>query len=143
MMTEEAGVGASTGSIHEQMESSPYYPYNLQSGWLPEYGSASMRKYFDMVLGAEREEWARSIEEMNEFIEGNDVIEYLVDSACRENLNIIDSHLESAQGVNIPRINDKDTLLNAFNAILKHAPRFVDDALVGLPFSAIVVRILF
>ena len=66
---------------------------------------------------------------------------YLVDNACKENLNIIDSHLKSAEGIPIPRINDKETLLNGFNALLKRSPHFIHDDLVGLPFSGFVVGI--
>jgi hypothetical protein len=47
-MSEEDVLGVQ--AIHEQMESSPYYPYNLQSGWLPEPGSASMTEFFRLIL---------------------------------------------------------------------------------------------
>lgn len=138
---EKKDTSISIESIHEQMETNPHYPYNLQSGWMPEYDSASIQQFVSIILNAKSEKYAECIEELNQLIEENDVIRYLVDNACKENLNIIDSHLRSAKGVPIPRIRDKETLLNAFNTILKQAPAFINDDLVGLPFSAFVVGI--
>jgi len=76
-------------------------------------------------------------------IKNNEVIKYLVDNACKENANIIDDiNLKNKKGnVEIPRIKNKEALLNAFNTLLTHAPAFVDDELVGLPFSALLVGI--
>jgi phosphatidylserine decarboxylase len=125
---------------YAQFEVNPY-PSNLQSGWLPPYGSTSMQVYFDTILKADRAVFAPCIQALNKFIDENEVIKYLVNNACDENLNIIDSHLESAKGVPIPRIKDKETLLHGFNTILSHAPSFINDDLVGLPFSAFVVGI--
>jgi phosphatidylserine decarboxylase len=138
---EKVDASISIESIHEQMETNPHYPYNLQSGWMPEYDSASIQQFVSIILNTKPEKYAECIEELNQLIEENDVIRYLVDNACKENLNIIDSHLRSAKGVPIPRIRDKETLLNAFNTILKQAPAFINDDLVGLPFSAFVVGI--
>lgn len=126
-------------SIHAQMEASPYYPYNLQSGWLPEPGSDSMREFFSSILGAERRRYAKSVRALARLIDKNEVIGYLVENACDENLNIIDSHLKAAQGIPIPRIEDKETLLHAFNTLLTQAPSFINNDLVGLPFSGFVV----
>jgi phosphatidylserine decarboxylase len=125
---------------YAQFEVNPY-PSNLQSGWLPPYGSASMQKYFDRILGAPRKPLAPSVQSLDALIEGNTVIDYLVDNACAENLGLIDAHLPSAQGVPLPRITDKDALLHGFNVILTEAPAFINDDLVGLPFSAFVVGI--
>lgn len=127
-------------SNYAQFEVNPY-PSNLQSGWLPPYGSASMQAYFDLVLNAERTAFAPSVQALDTFIDENQVVSYLVNSACAENLNIIDAHMPAAKGVPIPRIKDKDTLLHGFNTILNHAPGFINDDLVGLPFSAFVVGI--
>ena len=125
--------------IYAQMEVSPY-PFNLQSGWLPAPGSPSMQQYFDRVLSAPREEFASSIEELNKFITENEMIAYLLDNAFRENKNIIDSGM-STEAAPIPRIPDKDALLHGFNWILKYPPSFINNDLVGLPFSAFLVGI--
>ncbi len=125
---------------YAQFEINPY-PSNLQSGWLPQYGSPSMQTYFDRVLGAERKPLAPSVRALGNYIEENEVVRFLVNNACAENLNIIDAHSPEAKGVPIPRIKDVDTLLHGFNTILTHAPSFINDDLVGLPFSAFVVGI--
>lgn len=127
--------------IHAQMDSDPHYPANIQSGWLPVYGSKTMQLYFSRILKAKPKKYAKCVEDLDKLIEKNDVLQYLVDSACRENKNIIDSHLKAAKGIPIPRIKDKKTLLDAFNTLLTTAPLFVNDDLVGLPFSAFVVGI--
>jgi phosphatidylserine decarboxylase len=132
---------------YERFEINPY-PSNLQSGWLPPHGSTSMQVYFDSVLKADRKEFAPSIKEMDKFIEENEVIKYLVQNACDANLNMIEDPnwgrkipdpplLPTA----LPRIKDKDALLHGFNHILSLAPSFINDDLVGLPFSAFVVGI--
>ncbi|SOE23015.1 phosphatidylserine decarboxylase [Spirosomataceae bacterium TFI 002] len=127
--------------IHAEMENNPVYPFNLQSGWLPKPGSKSMQMYFEQILSTEPSDWAPCIQALSDFIDSNEVVSYLVQNACKENQNIRDAHLASAQGVIIPPIRDKNDILNAFNAILSQAPAFLDDALVGLPFSAFVVGI--
>lgn len=129
-----------TAPHYAQFEINPY-PSNLQSGWLPQYGSPSMQTYFDRVLGAERKPLAPSVQALGNYIQENEVVRFLVNNACAENLNIIDSHSPEAKGVPIPRIKDVDTLLHGFNTILTHAPTFIDDELVGLPFSGFVVGI--
>ncbi|WP_299886473.1 phosphatidylserine decarboxylase family protein [uncultured Lacinutrix sp.] len=115
--------------------------FNVRSGWLPENGSPSMQKYFKKLLNAERTELAPCIKKLDEFIEGNPVIKYLVDNACKENENILASKLPQIKSDKVPRIKDKETLLHTFNAILKEAPQFINYDLVGLPFSAFVVGI--
>jgi phosphatidylserine decarboxylase len=122
-------------------ENAERIPYAIQSSWLPKHGSKSMQTYFNEILNAELVEWHPCVKALGVFIEGNEVVKEMVQSACDENLNIIDAHLKSADGVPIPRIKDMYTLLNAFNAILTRAPAFINDDLVGLPFSAFVVGI--
>src|SRR4029077_7348092 len=97
-----------------------------------------MQIYFDKVLQAEKTEYAPSVKALDEFIEKNDVLKFLIQDACDANLSVV---AQSTPEVPIPRIKDKDTLLNAFNTILTHAPSFINDDLVGLPFSALVVGI--
>ncbi len=123
-------------------ESNPLSPFNVQSHWLPAPGSDSLLEFFRLVLEElpEEAEYPPCIEDLNKLIEENDVIQYLVDNACKENENIKASH--AADGiVAIPRIKDKDTILKAFTKILTMAPAFINDDLVGLPFSAFVVGI--
>ncbi len=115
-------------------------PFNLQSGWLPDPSRDSFRLFFEMVLKADRQDLAPSIRALQELIKGNDVLGFLASNAFEQNANIIAAH-QSSQEAPIPRIPDLETLLHAFNTILKHAPQFINDDLVGLPFSALVVGI--
>ncbi len=127
--------------INEQIDSDPHYPFDLQSGWLPSFESESMQTFLQEILDAPPSEYVPSIQALNEYINENPVIKYLLENACRENENIKDSTLPSSKGVAIPRINSIETLLNAFNEIMSKAPAFINDELVGLPFSAVVVGI--
>ena len=128
-------------AIHDHMALDAHYPFDLQSGWLPSPQSPAMREYFDMVLNAAPQPLRESVRELDAYIESNDVIAHLVDSACRANANILAAHLQAAEDVGVPRIASKEALLAGFNEILNHPPRFVKDELVGLPFSAFVVGI--
>jgi len=129
--------------IHEQMETSGFYPYNLQSGWLPEPGGKAMQVFFEMVGTVDKKPYSPAVEALSEFFNSNDVITYLVDNACKENGNIIDSYFSSDQrsGVPIPRIKDQEALLNAINFIITIAPYFIENDLVGVPMSAYLVGI--
>jgi phosphatidylserine decarboxylase len=128
---------------NDQFEIHPY-PSNLRSGWLPPHGSPSLIKFFEAILAAERTDLDPSVADMDEFIKANPVVASLLAAACRQNGTIRAFYKdanEEADGVPIPSIPDKDTLLHAFNALLTVAPQFIDDDLVGLPFSALVVGI--
>jgi phosphatidylserine decarboxylase len=122
----------------------PGSPFNVQSGWMPEPGHPALIKFIAKVMDAPPippSDWAPSVQALNELLEENDVLGHLVDNACKENWNLIASHTAEPADVPIPRIPDRYALLNGFNYLLSHAPSFIDDALVGLPFSGWVVGI--
>ncbi len=127
--------------IHDQMDSSPHYPFNIQSGWLPNPKSPCMAKFFDSIFNVPTQDYAPSVQALNTLISDNGVLTFLMSNACQQNGNILASNLEKAEAVHLPPINSKDDLLNAFNGLLNHTPHFIDDELVGLPFSAVVVGI--
>jgi len=125
---------------NSQEEKIPY-PANLQSGWLPTPGHPSMVQFFTELLEKTPKEYAPCIEALNQLFIESPVLNALLESSCKENENLKAANKNTHQGVVIPRIRNKEDLLNAFNHILTHAPAFIDDALVGLPFSAFVVGI--
>lgn len=117
-----------------------YVPFNIQSGWIPNPDRESFRIFFESVLNTKPQNLAPSIKALKELIEGDEVLTFLVNNAFQQNGNIIQAH-QSTQEAPIPRIPDLATLLNAFNTILSLAPKFINNDLVGLPFSALVVGI--
>jgi phosphatidylserine decarboxylase len=127
--------------IIDQMDTNVHYPFNVQSGWLPHPSSSSMNVFYEAVLGAAPKEYAPCIQELDQLITNNEILTFLVDNACRENSNIINSNLSDATAVNLPKIASKEDLLNAFNNLLDQPPKYIRDELVGLPYSAIVVGI--
>ena len=122
------------------MLSQPLVPFNVQSRWVPNPNRESFRKFFEMVLNAERQTLAPSIQALKELIEGDKVLTFLANNAFQQNGNIVKAH-QSTKEAPIPPIPNLETLLHAFNTILNLAPQFINNDLVGLPFSALVVGI--
>lgn len=137
----KVSISSSVDFIHQQMESNPHFPFNIQSGWLPAASSSAMRTFLKKVLEVEPGEYAPCIQALDELLSNNKVLTFLIDNACEQNGNIIDSNLVAAEAVNVPRIKSKEDLLKSFNLLLTQTPCFVDNELVGLPFSAIIVGI--
>ena len=129
--------------INDQMDSNPHYPFNLQSEWLPDPNSSAMKSFLIEVQSAPKEDYAPSIQELDDLISQNPFLTYLIDNACRANSNLIASQLKEAADdqVTLPIISSKEALLNGFNKIMTMPPQYFDNALVGLPFSALVVGI--
>ncbi len=125
--TKKVSVINSEDYIHEQMDSNPHYPFNVQSGWLPMPSSPSMNIFFKEVLGAAPKEYAPCIKALDQLITNSEVLTYLIDNACRENSNIIASKFKAAKSLNLPRIASKDDLLNAFNHLLDQSPKFINN----------------
>ncbi len=139
----KAKVANNVDHVNDQMDLNPHYPFNLRSEWLPDPSSSAMKLFLNKVQNAPDEDYAPSIKKLDELITSSPVMTYLINNACRENANLIASQMTIAEDdqVTLPVISSKDDLLNHFNKILKMAPEFFDGALVGLPFSAIVVGI--
>ena len=120
----------------------PRTPFNVQSGWMPKPGHSALIKFIKGILDLPEvpiSGWAPCVQDMWVLLEDNEVLGYLVDQACKENWNVIASHTAKDTDISIPRIPSRYWLLNGFNALLNSAPVFIDDALVGLPFSGWVV----
>ena len=131
----------SVDTIHEQMSKDPRYPFDLQSGWMPPPNHAALQSFYKILEDTPSTDWADCIKELDAYITADETVTFLVNNACKENQNLRDSNDANGSGVIIPAINNKDELLDAFNKLLNHAPAFYDNALVGLPFSALVVGI--
>ena len=127
--------------LDEQMSANPHYPFNLQSGWLPEPGSESLKIFLKKIMEAPPQPWAPCIQTMDDLLTQNDVLGFLMDSACGENTNVLAISEQDDEEYTIPRIASKDDFLNTLNTLLIQAPQFINYDLVGLPFSAYVVGI--
>ena len=92
--TKKSKVANSVDHINDQMDSSPYYPFNLQSEWLPNPGSSSMKSFLKKVLEAPPEEYAPSIKKLDELITNDEILTHLMDTACKENGSILASNWE-------------------------------------------------
>lgn len=116
-------------------------PHEVFSGWMTRSNKV-LATFHKKIHSAERTEYAPSVQKLADFIEGNPVVKYLVEDACNKNKNLVEA-CEKGQDnpdyIMIPRIKDTETFLHGFNTILKQAPQFVDNELVGLPYSAWVV----
>jgi phosphatidylserine decarboxylase len=143
-LTQPATTDASRVSqINQQIATDAHYPFNLQSGWLPAPNSPTLALFFERVLSPSDSSYAPSVQALDDFISGNPVVSYLMDNACQQNENLVTAfqQIAAAEQVTLPRISSKDDLLNGFNNILSQPPTFINDELVGLPFSALVVGI--
>ncbi|MFN9623895.1 MAG: phophatidylserine decarboxylase associated domain-containing protein [Cyanobacteriota bacterium] len=115
-------------------------PFTVQSSWLPHPQKKSVQTFIRTILAKEPKKLSPAIQALKTLIESNPVLSYLTQNACQQNANIIAAS-QSTQEAPIPRIRDLDTLLHGFNHILDQAPQFIDNDLVGLPFSALIVSI--
>lgn len=85
-------------------------------------------------------EYPACIQALKDAIQGNDVLKDLSNRAVQRNANMLAAH-QSTPDAPIPRRRNLDALLDAFNALLHEAPQFIDDDLVGPPFSAVMLAI--
>lgn len=115
-------------------------PFNMQSGWIPEPNRESFRQFFESILSADRKKLSPTILALKKLIESNEVLTYLANNAFQQNGNIVAAHQTTSEAP-IPKIPDLETLLHGFNTILNMPPQFINNDLVGLPFSALVVGI--
>lgn len=140
--TNRAGHAISIPGSHAEVL--VHYPHQVRSGWLPR-SSHILQKFYHRIHSAERAEYAPSVARLDAFIENDPIVKYLIEDACNKNRNLVDEcekGMDNPDRVQIPRIKDKETLLHGFNEILNnHPPQFIDDDLVGLPFSAWVAGI--
>ncbi len=126
------------------------YPSSFRHGWLPEPGSESWAKFhaevteavgdFETILG--NEDWiAPSVIELLEYLRDEPTVSYLMAAACRQNQTMRNTEGLDTDGVPIPWIPDATFFALVCNYLLTWWPHFIDDDLVGLPFSGFTVGI--
>lgn len=97
-----------------------HFPHEIRSGWFPR-SNITLHKFHELIHSAKRTDYAPSVARLDQFIESNPVIKYLIDDACAKNLNLVEdakNNLDNPDTVQIPRIKDKETLLHGFNEII-------------------------
>lgn len=115
-------------------------PFNMQSGWLPHPSAGSVQTFVKNIQNKEWRDLDPTIEALGELIMENPVLRQLAENAFKENANILAANQESAEAP-IPPIHNLEQLLHMFNGVMDEAPQFINNDLVGLPFSAITVGI--
>lgn len=127
---------------HSQFEVTPY-PSSLRSGWMPEPGSEALAK-FQQKLAADIDESIALepvVQDLLDFLEGNSVVATMMAQACRQNQTMLAMKDLDTGGVPLPNIPSALWFALYCNALLQVWPHFIDDQLVGLPFSGMTVGI--
>jgi phosphatidylserine decarboxylase len=120
------------------------FPSSYRTGWLPEPGSESWGKFHEEVSQAVETQEAEldpSVQELLDFLKGNPIVAYLMASACRQNETMRNTPDLDTDGVPIPAIPSAEYFALVCNFLLNWWPRYIDDDLVGLPFSGFTVGI--
>lgn len=115
-------------------------PFNMQSGWQPHPSSASHQEFVNRIRTKPKGALDPTIKHLGEFIRKNPVLTELADKAFKENAGLIAAHA-STVAAPVPPIADLDEFLHMLNGVMDEAPQFINNDLVGLPFSAITVGI--
>lgn len=119
-------------------------PSILRTGWLPEPGSASWKKFHEHVtkaVAAFDGPLDPAVQDLLDFLNGNPVVSYLMANACRQNETMRNTTALDTDGVPIPPIPNAEFFAAVCNFLLNWWPRYIDDDLVGLPFSGFTVGI--
>lgn len=126
------------------------YPSSFRHGWLPEPGSDAWLQFHGEITEAVA--GVLSIEGNEEFIDPSVIalyryltddptVSHLMASACRQNEALKNLPLSETDGVPIPSIPDAAFFSLVCNYLLTWWPRYINDDLVGLPFSGFTVGI--
>jgi phosphatidylserine decarboxylase len=127
-------------ALYRQSGNMTHRRFNVQSGWLPEAGSLSLKLFFDKVLGGPLKVWTPAIEALSDYINGDPAILELCEMAFKENANLLAGYPDNTSAP-IATISSLNDFLNGLNNLLSSPPQFINNDLVGLPFSAYVVGI--
>ncbi|MEM5584988.1 phophatidylserine decarboxylase associated domain-containing protein [Roseibium sp. AS2] len=120
------------------------YPSSYRTGWLPEPGSESWTKFHEELAEAVRSfdgELDPVVQDLLEFLTDNPIVAYLMKAACSQNWTMLNTPDLDTDGVPIPWIPDAQYFAIVCNFLLEWWPHYIDDDLVGLPFSGFTVGI--
>ena len=126
------------------------YPSCYRHGWLPEPGSESWSMFHSElaeVAGSIKEikgdeDWIDStVIELYEYLTTNPTVSYLMTEACRQNTTMRNTPDLDTDGIPIPWIPNALFFSLVCNYLLTWWPRYINDDLVGLPFSGFTVGI--
>ncbi|GAB4534675.1 MAG: hypothetical protein Tsb0019_36290 [Roseibium sp.] len=120
------------------------YPSSYRTGWLPEPGSTSWVKFHEQVSAAAESfdgVLDPTVRDLLDFLNGNPVVAHLMATACRQNRTMLMTPDLDTDGVPIPPIPNAEFFAAVCNFLLTWWPHFIDDDLVGLPFSGFTVGI--
>lgn len=126
------------------------YPSSYRHGWLPEPGSESWLKFHEEVTNAicvvdtitGEEEWIDpTVYELYKYLTTEPTVSYLMATACRQNKTLRNTPDLDTDGIPIPLIPNAAFFSLVCNYLLTWWPRYINDDLVGLPFSGFTVGI--
>ena len=126
------------------------YPSSYRHRWLPEPGSDSWLRFHEEVIKAVEdvetiqgdESWIDdTVIELFQYLTGDPTVSYLMSAACRQNKIIRNTPDLNTDGVPIPCIPNAVFFALVCNYLLTWWPRYINDDLVGLPFSGFTVGI--
>ncbi|WP_197433824.1 phophatidylserine decarboxylase associated domain-containing protein [Agrobacterium vitis] len=120
------------------------FPSSYRTGWLPDPGSSSWKKFHEHVTEAVMAfdgELDPTVQDLLDFLASNPVVSYLMANACRQNETMRNTQDIDTDGVPIPPIPNAEFFASVCNFLLTWWPRYIDDDLVGLPFSGFTVGI--
>jgi len=120
------------------------YPSSYRTGWLPEPGSQSWTQFHEEVgkaVAAADVALDPTVQDLLAFLNDNPVVAYLMASACRQNKTMRNTPDLDTDGVPIPAIPNAEFFALVCNFLLTWWPHYINDDLVGLPFSGFTVGI--
>ncbi|MDV7340050.1 phophatidylserine decarboxylase associated domain-containing protein [Terasakiella sp. A23] len=125
------------------------YPSCYRTGWFPAPHSESWLQFHETIIEKIKchdKALDPTVQDLLDFLTGDPVVAQLMATACRQNTALYElskkghKHKET-DGVPIPFIEDAEFFALMCDVLLTTWPHFINDDLVGLPFSAYTVGI--
>lgn len=128
---------------YDQFEVLPY-PSSLRTGWLPSRESNAWQAFHEQIaerIASATGGFSPVVQDLLNFLKNDPIATWLMQDACRQNLTMLNTQGLDTDGVPLPRISDAEYFAAVCNTLLTWWPRFINNDLVGLPFSAFTVGI--